>query len=775
MLPGTHPLTPVSPSSPTSPHGIFKMIRPSKYRHVYGTEAQRGQYIENIRVGQVSSESSNLCKANLSYLGVVSDSTGGGSFLVVPREFKGRIPAGHPYFNGHSAPVLDLDFSPFDDQLVCSSSEDATVKLWRIESDFAESTGPITTPLLTLNGHLRKVHNVLFHPTANNVVASMSYDQTLRLWDLQKGCERVCSDLIPESLCSVCFNWDGSILATSGKDKQIRLFDSHTGQVIDVCAGHSGVKPTRIQWLGDGVHFATTGFSRISERQLCLWDSRYLSSCVGPVQTEVTDRSSGLLMPFYDQDTQMLFLAGKGDGNVRYWEYAHGQLHFLSEHHSTISQKGMAMMPKRGLNVDTNEIARLYKVAASHIEPISFTVPRKDDNFQADIYPPTICNVPAIDSKQFFDEGMNAIPFMSRYNQSLKCWIQEAPEVHNMPAAEVERLMMMRAMKNIESRKNDTDKNLEDKKVESVEQDEKIKNVQMSVEEITQVDTGVTEIVVKEKAPISNEMVFDDKPQIAAEVTEMVVEQETQVAAELAEMVVEQDAQIVPQIVAEEMPPVAMDKEASLQVSIDLKENTRVCNEIKASILPEKTKSPLQSSPNGMKGCRAWKQTISSSLKTKPPVLTCYQAKSESKYVLIPYSKITSGSNQATKQKISALTPVASPTKQHQIPIQTATKPSRGQIKSQRTNKVSNSSSSNVQKLPTKTEPIPIGASSKFKQDNGSVKVDYRSVLHPIRSNNEKWSASEACKTPHICPDCQAEIASLRAELQALKGLLALN
>ena len=88
---------------------------------------------------------------------------------------------------------------------------------------------------------------------------------------------------------------------------------------------------------------------------------------------------------------------------------------------------------------------------------------------------------------------------------------------------------------------------------------------------------------------------------------------------------------------------------------------------------------------------------------------------------------------------------------------------------------MSNSSGSIVQKLPTKTAVIPTVASNKFKQDNGSVKVDYRSVLHPIRSNNEKWSASEACKTPHICPDCQAEIASLHAELQALKALLALN
>jgi uncharacterized protein YhfF len=38
-------------------------------------------------------------------------------------------------------------------------------------------------------------------------------------------------------------------------------------------------------------------------------------------------------MPFYDPDTNMLFAAGKGDGNIRYWEYVdeHPHIFALSE------------------------------------------------------------------------------------------------------------------------------------------------------------------------------------------------------------------------------------------------------------------------------------------------------------------------------------------------------------------------------------------------------------------------------------------------------------
>lgn len=49
----------------------------------------------------------------------------------------------------------------------------------------------------------------------------------------------------------------------------------------------------------------------------------------------------------------------------------------ISEFRSTTAAKGMAMIPKRGLNVMKCETARLLKLTSSTIEPLSFVVPRK--------------------------------------------------------------------------------------------------------------------------------------------------------------------------------------------------------------------------------------------------------------------------------------------------------------------------------------------------------------------------------------------------------------
>jgi len=101
------------------------------------------------------------------------------------------------------------------------------------------------------------------------------------------------------------------------------------------------------------------------------------------------DQAAGVIMPFYDEDTNILYLAGKGDGNVRYYEFVNEDPWFfpLSEFRSTTSSKGIGMVPKRGLDVMSCETARFLKLTSNSVEPLSFKVPRKSDAFQDDIFP----------------------------------------------------------------------------------------------------------------------------------------------------------------------------------------------------------------------------------------------------------------------------------------------------------------------------------------------------------------------------------------------------
>ncbi len=111
---------------------------------------------------------------------------------------------------------------------------------------------------------------------------------------------------------------------------------------------------------------------------------------------------SGILYPYYDHDTGMVYVAGKGDGNVRYYEVSKEEegegAYYLAQFISGHPQRGLGVLPKRACDTSRCEVFRFYKLHATRecVEPISMIVPRKSDVFQDDIYPETAAPTPSL-------------------------------------------------------------------------------------------------------------------------------------------------------------------------------------------------------------------------------------------------------------------------------------------------------------------------------------------------------------------------------------------
>lgn len=72
------------------------------------------------------------------------------------------------------------------------------------------------------------------------------------------------------SFLSVSWNYDGSLLATTCKDKALRIIDPRTAEVIEQRdSAHDGTKTCKCIFLKDG-RIMTFGFSRMSDRQYAL-------------------------------------------------------------------------------------------------------------------------------------------------------------------------------------------------------------------------------------------------------------------------------------------------------------------------------------------------------------------------------------------------------------------------------------------------------------------------------------------------------------------------
>lgn len=385
-----------------------RVVRQSKFRHVFAQAWKTEHCIDDVRVSRVTWDSP-LCAVNPKFIAVIIEAGGGGAFLVVPINKSGRIDQSCPTVCGHQAPVLDIQWSPHDDNIIASASEDNTVKVWQIPDGGLNK--PMTDAIVTLEGHSKRVGIIAWHPSAFNILLSAGCDNVICVWNVGTG-ELVyqLSDAHPDLIYSVSWNKDGSALCTVCKDKALRVIDPRRGTVLKVREKvHEGTRPMRAVFLSNG-KILTTGFSRMSERQLALWDTKDLAE---PVAVQEMDSSNGVLLPFYDPDTNMVYLCGKGDSTIRYFEITDESpyVHFLSLYSSKEPQRGAGFLSKRGVEVNKCEIARFYKLHERKVEPISMTVPRKSDLFQGDLYPDTAGLEPALLAEEWI-AGQDAPPLL---------------------------------------------------------------------------------------------------------------------------------------------------------------------------------------------------------------------------------------------------------------------------------------------------------------------------------------------------------------------------
>ncbi|XP_069471362.1 coronin-6 isoform X3 [Ambystoma mexicanum] len=385
-----------------------RVVRQSKFRHIFGQPLKADQMYEDIRVSKVTWDSS-FCAVNPKFVAIIVESGGGGAFMVLPLGKTGRVDKNYPMVSGHTAPVLDIDWCPHNDNVIASASDDTTVMVWQIP-DYTPVRS-ITEPIVTLEGHSKRVGIVLWHPTAHNILLSAGGDNLVNIWNVGTGEALITlDDLHPDLIYNVCWNRNGSLISTTCKDKKIRIIDPRKQQVVaEKCAPHEGMRPMRAIFTREGLVF-TTGFSRMSQRELGLWDPTNFEE---PIALQEMDTSNGILLPFYDADSNIVYLCGKGDSSIRYFEITDEApyVHYLSTYSSKEPQRGMGFMPKRGLDVSKCEIARFFKLHERKCEPIAMTVPRKSDLFQDDLYPDTPGPEPALEAEEWM-AGKDADPIL---------------------------------------------------------------------------------------------------------------------------------------------------------------------------------------------------------------------------------------------------------------------------------------------------------------------------------------------------------------------------
>ena len=130
----------------------------------------------------LTSGEARYVSANNKYM-AVSKSAGGGPVYIIPLSKPGRIPKSQSLLSVQKGKVWDHDFHPFIPTMIATASDDCSVAVTSFPA--GGLTEPITKADVSLGGHGKKVVLCTFNPSANSILASASFDKSVKIWNIE--------------------------------------------------------------------------------------------------------------------------------------------------------------------------------------------------------------------------------------------------------------------------------------------------------------------------------------------------------------------------------------------------------------------------------------------------------------------------------------------------------------------------------------------------------------------------------------------------------------
>ncbi|GFF53087.1 NACHT and WD40 domain protein [Aspergillus udagawae] len=205
---------------------------------------------------------------------------------------------------GHSDAVYSVAFAP-NGHLLASGSYDKTVKLWDT------ATGALQQ---TLEGHSDSCRSVAFSPDSR-FVASGSFDKTVKIWNAVTASLQ--QSLVGHlgAVYSVTFSNDGRLLASGSEDMTVRLWDMASGTLQQVLKGHSHLIYS-VAFYADSRMLASSSY----DNTVRLWNTT-----TGVLQQTLEGHSGWVCSIAFSANGQLL-ASGSSDKTIKLWDIATGNL-----------------------------------------------------------------------------------------------------------------------------------------------------------------------------------------------------------------------------------------------------------------------------------------------------------------------------------------------------------------------------------------------------------------------------------------------------------------
>jgi WD40 repeat protein len=222
-------------------------------------------------------------------------------------------------------PVVSLAFSADGDRLLTVAGH-ATARIWdlHLNGETPDRLPPSPQPVRILEGHSDTVLCVAASPQGH-YFATGSKDQTARIWDAHSGRLLNVLEGHTNSVLSVAFSPDENRVATASADCTAKIWEVATGRLLLSFSGHSD-QVLQVAWSPNGQCIATGG----QDGTIGFWNTQTGAPQFPPLE----GHRDGISSLAFSPDGRRLATAAGGlsvakshtvDNSVFIWEVATGQ------------------------------------------------------------------------------------------------------------------------------------------------------------------------------------------------------------------------------------------------------------------------------------------------------------------------------------------------------------------------------------------------------------------------------------------------------------------
>jgi hypothetical protein len=186
-----------------------------------------------------------------------------------------------------------------------TTGEGHEVRLWQVGPG-----GAVASASMLAGRHDDVIQQLVFSPD-EKILASTGYDRLVKLWDVNAGkLLRVLKDH-SDSVYGLSFSPDGTLLASGGADRAVKVWDVATGNRL-YTLGESTDWVYAVAWSPDGKHVAAAGV----DRSIRVWE---VDRTGGKVVWSVFAHEGPITRLVYSRDGKTLYSLAE-DRSAKAWD-----------------------------------------------------------------------------------------------------------------------------------------------------------------------------------------------------------------------------------------------------------------------------------------------------------------------------------------------------------------------------------------------------------------------------------------------------------------------